>query len=330
MKRLLVSVLSGILCLLLAYTAFANDSTINSVNVIMDTLKGASRCMHYRVVGLCFWLKCSSVECHVKPTLKLDQYLPDAVVSVFNKPMDNPWWFAQHVIDPGMYQVGKAEIKHSSHFNMGYGDEPDNSKRDINNRFHEVDIIGNPALVILSGYDFMLPSAALPYKPYYSSLLDAYAWRFPALERFYPGSLVPGLHDVGKIILHDWGPVYPRNGYVDQPDDAKAAAVDALRASTIVTATGQPHLYIPLSNTCGDHCLADSVKENSKLSRYQMIYPKTENQCIVFGGSDITSLHPWETDASKKGNDRYVWILWRHYHGCVPDQDGKYLGSINF
>jgi integrating conjugative element protein (TIGR03756 family) len=330
MKKLLLSFMLGLSCLLSVYNAYASDSTINTVNVVADTVQGMSSCMHYKIVGLCFWLKCSTFECHVETTLKLDQYLPDAVVSVYTKPTSNPWWYAKHIADPAFYLAGKAEINHTTHLHMGFGDEHSNTQRDINNKFHEVDIIGNPALAFLNGYDVMLASAATPYVPYYSSLLDAYAWRFPALEQFYPGSLIPGLHEVGTFILHDWGPVYPRNGYVNQPDDAKAAAVDALRASTIVTSIGQPHLYMPLSNSCGVHCSANPVKENSKLAQYQMIYPKAENQCTVFGGSDITSAQPWETDASVKGHDRYVWILWRHYHGCVQAHGAKYLGSINF
>jgi integrating conjugative element protein (TIGR03756 family) len=283
--------------------------------------------MHYKIVGLCFWQKAWYSPPTV--TLKLDQYLPDAVVSVYTKPTNNPWFFAKDIEDPAFYQAGKIEFKTMTHNNMGFGDEHDNTQRDYNNRFHEVDIIGNPALIFFSGHDVMLPSSAKPYEPYYSSLFDSYAWRFPALERFYPGSIIPGLHDVGTLILHDWGPIYPRNGYVNQPDDAKAAAVDALRASTIVTADGQPHLYHRLSNNCGNHCHAYAVKENSKDTQYQMIYPNIENQCVVFGGSDITSLHPWEADASTKGKNRYVWILWRHYHGCVPGS-GHYIGSIDF
>lgn len=334
MKKLLLGLMFSTLslfCLLTTCNAFADDSTINSINIVTDTFRGIPQCMHYRVVGMCFWKVCSTFECHIETTLKVDQYLPDAVVSVYTKPTNNPWWFAKTVSDPVFYQAGQEELKQftQSNFGMGYGDEHDSSQRDINNKFHEVDIFGNPALVFL-GYDVMLQSAAVPYAPYYSSLFDAYAWRFPALEKFYPGSLIPGIHDVGTLIIHDWGPVYPRNGYVNQPDDAKAAAVNALRASTIITELAQPHLYMPLLNNCGEHCSADPVKENSKLSQYQMIYPKAETQCTVFGGSDIGRLQPWETDASTKGNNRYVWILWRHYHGCVQDHGGDYLGSIDF
>jgi len=328
-KKWLTSLLFAVGSLLPMVNANASD-TMNSFKVVDATLTGLSHCLHYKIKGLCFWWHCSITGCAVETTLKVDHYLPDVVVSSYTQPNNNPWWFAQHVEDPAFYQGGKIQIQQSTHFTMGSGDEHDNSLRDLNNKFHEVDIIGNPILSLLSHNKLLLPSAAKPYTPYYSSLMDAYAWRFPALERFYPGSFIPGIHEVGAFLLHDWGPVYPRNGYVNQPDDAKAAAVVALRASTIVTATEQPHVYQPLSNQCGDHCHAYPVTENSNNAQYQMIYPKTEKHCVVFGGSDITHAHPWETDATTQGHRRYVWVLWRRYHGCIPDKDTTYLGSVDF
>ena len=307
------------------------ESTISSVDIAEDTFKGISKCMHYHITGMCFWMQCSITGCYVKTTLKVDQYVPDAVVSVYTHHDNNPWGFVKDIEDPVFYKAGQAEMSHFTHFNLGAGgDENDDSHKDINNKFHEVDIIGNPALIVLNGINILMPSTAKPFVPYYSSLADAYAWRFPALERFYPGSIIPGLDDVGTIILHDWGSVYPRNGYVNQPDDAKAGAVAAVRASTIITGIGQPHVYMPLSNNCGDHCRAYPIKANSADTQFQMIYPKEKNQCIVFGGSDITSLTPWEADAAVDGHHRYVWILWRHYHGCIPKPGATYLGSVNF
>lgn len=329
MKKTLQSFVLCGLCLLSVNKALA-DSTIHSVNIIQDTLQALPSCIHYKITGMCYWLSCSGVACKITTSLKLDHYLPDAVVSVYTQPNNDPWLFTKIVDDPIFYQAGKTVFQQLTHFKMSYGDEHNNSRRDLNNKFHEVDVVGNPALLFLKVHELLLPSVATMYFPYYSSLLDAYAWRFPALERFYPGSVVPGLHDVGKIILHDWGSVYPRNGYVNQPDDAKAAAVIALRASTIITQSAQPHLYSPLSNSCGDHCSVDPVKENSVNAQFQMIYPTAEKQCIVFGASDINQTTPWQTEAAIQGNNRYVWILWRHYHGCAPVQNAKYLGSINF
>lgn len=327
MNRFVIKTICSFICVLMSYTAFAAGE-IDDAQIVSDTIQGMSSCIHYKVVGLCFWQKTWYTP--PKPTLKLDQYLPDTVVSVYTKPDNNPWWLASHVIDLAADKAGQTEIQDTTHFQMGYGDSHENSGLDINNRFHEVDIIGNPALVIFGHLgEVMLPSAAKPYSPYYLSLLDAYLWRFPGLERFYPGALIPGVHDVGMIVLHDWGPVFPRNGYVDQPDDAKAGAVAAQRASDIITKMGEPHLYFPLSNVCGDHCKADPVAENSKQVEYQMIYPKVEKSCMIFGQSDAGSLQPWGMDAAQTGNNRYVWVMWRHYHGCVPGH-GKYIGSIDF
>ncbi len=328
MKKLFLSVVIGMAGCVQTYPVLANDTTIDSVDVVQRTLSGVSNCMHYKVTGLCFWWKCSVWGCGVHSTLKLDQYLPDTVVSVYTQPKNNPFSFAQ-TIDPAFYQAGQAQLKQTTSFNMGFGDQSANDHQEMNNKFHEVDIIGNPVLTILSGYGIFLPSAATPYVPYYSSLLDAYAWRFPAAERVYPGSMIPGLHEVGTLLVNDWGPVYPRNGYVNQPDDVKAAAVNALRASTIITTDTQPHLYQRLSNSCGSHCNADVIVENSPVVQYQLIYPNVENQCVIFGSSTISNLQPWEADAPAKGDDRYVWVLWRHYEGCIQGS-GHYIGSVDF
>lgn len=329
-KKLMLASILLFLSIDFSGAAIANN-TVHSVDIVEGTLKGLPHCLHYQVVGVCFWLRCSATGCDVETTPKINQYLPDAVVSVYTQHNNNPWWFAKHLEDPAFYRAGQIEMRHLIGFNLGAGgDEPDQTRRDINNKFHEVDIIGNPALAVIDHEPGMLPSTAIPFMPYYSSLLDAYAWRFPGLERFYPGSLIPGLDDVGVMVLHDWAQLYPRNGYVNQPDDAKAGAVDAIRAATIITALGQPHLYAPLSNHCGSHCKAYPAKANSKNTEFQMIYPDIQTQCMVFGGSDFTNPRSWETKASIKGHDRYIWVLWRRYHGCLPDPGAKYLSSVNF
>lgn len=299
------------------------DTAIHTSNIIQDTLKGSPNCLHYKVIGTCFWLRCGIKGCHVETTLKVQHYLPDLVVTVFTRANNNPWHFAKTVIDPEAYQVGKLQIKKIDGMNLGFGDEHDNSMRDLNDRFHEVDIIGNPALPIFKKLLKFLPSTARPFKPYYSSLLDAQNWRFLGVERYYPASQIPTMDDIGTPILNDWGNLYPRTGFVNQPNAVKAAAVDALRAADIITLKVQPHLYFHLSNHCGTHCHAAKIKINSNLTQFQMVYPNVENQCVIFGKNDLPS------SIAMKGQDRYVWILWRFYHGCLPDAGAKYLSDIN-
>ncbi|MNE94609.1 TraU protein [compost metagenome] len=64
--------------------------------------------------------------------------------------------------------------------------------------------------------------------PYYLSTLDSLAWRHGIPETFYPEALMPGIREVGRQASGNmWGNVYPRQGFLVQPDDFKAAAVMA-------------------------------------------------------------------------------------------------------
>ena len=305
--------------------SYADDDTINTASIVTDTLQATSSCIHYKVTGLCFWLHGWPFPT-VSATLKLDHYLPDLVATVFTQKDNDPWFYAQRILDPVFYKAGQIEIQQKAQTNIGFGQSHDTSAKDTNDRYHEIDVIGNPALSVFHWGSIILLTQASPFKPYYSSLLDAYAWRYPALEKYYPSSWIPGLHDIGVPVLHDWGQLYPRNGFVPNLDDAKAAAVNVMRATNIITQTTQPHIYHSTSDSCGSHCDIDRVKENDEGTRFQLIYPEVQSTCMTFGHSDITSIHPWGSKYSEEGHDRYIYIVWRHYHGCVPGP-GTYIGS---
>ncbi|MBX9706107.1 MAG: TraU family protein, partial [Gammaproteobacteria bacterium] len=183
LKKLLLSTVLSTGCIFTSHSLLADgaNDTIDSVSVVSNTLQGLSQCLQYKVVGSCLWMRCTPLGCETEHTLKVDHYLPDAVVTVYTQHDNNPWWFAQNVADPLFYQAGQAQLQHLTSFNLGSGQETDNSPQDINDKFHEVDIIGNPALSVLSSgsSSTLLGSTATPYVPYYSSLLDAYLWRFP-------------------------------------------------------------------------------------------------------------------------------------------------------
>jgi integrating conjugative element protein (TIGR03756 family) len=158
-------------------------------------------------------------------------------------------------------------------------------------------------------------------------LLDAYAWRTPAIEMaMFPQNLIPGIHIVGSL-FDNWGSVYPRTGFIQQPADAKAAAVIAERAADIATQANQPHVYNTLpSGSCGHDCTVNSAQENNSNTQWQMVYPIEETTCSSFGQNDLASPTPWGSDAAQQGNGNYTWILWRQYQGCIQ-VDGKFLGS---
>lgn len=312
-------------------SADAKGNEISDLTITQATLEGVTSCLHYKITGICFWLDCSSGTCNVITTNKVEHLLPDTVVSVCRGNGMNPWQYANTIVDPLAYQLGQAQVKCITGFDMGYGDANTNSVHDTDTHFKEVDVIGNPAISIFTSHDkIFLPSQAKPYQPYYLSMQDALAWRSSLTEMFYPASFTPGLHEMGSFPFNDWGPIYPRTGFMNQPNDAKAAALAAQRAADIATRSGQPHLYLPLDSSCGDHCHATEVKENDSKTQWQMVYPYLQTQCVIFGANDVLNPTPWGSDAAEKGHGNYVWLLWRDYQGCIPAPGAKYIGETDF
>lgn len=321
-------------CIIAAIIFSSNSfaAPLNTSTVIKASVEAAPHCLHYKVTGLCFWMHCHGIFCKFATTLKVDHYLPDAVVSVYRQKGDNPWDYGKAALDPLAYKAGNAQTESAYGIPLGGGNTPVNTVHDSNNHFKEVDIVGNPALLAYRSLGLLLlPSAAAPFHPYYLSMSDSLAWRSALLEMFYPASVVPGLHEVGSFPFNDWGPIYPRTGFVNQPNDAKAAAVAAQRAADLATKTAQPHLYWPLpSGGNGDHRSIKAVTENSDdTAKWQMVYPIESHQCEIFGVNDVTNPKPWGSVAMQKTKGNYSWILWRHYQGCIPSK-GHVISVINW
>ncbi|HEX4045125.1 MAG TPA: TIGR03756 family integrating conjugative element protein [Gammaproteobacteria bacterium] len=310
---------------------FANASiALTTPSIIQSTLQALPDCLQHRIIGMCYWLKCGKLGCHVTTTLKVDHYLPDAVVTVYQKYQSNPWDYANKVIDTPAYQLGNTQFKTQTNIDLGHGNQSTSVPTEQNTHFKEVDVVGHPAAVgILQKLNpLLMPSVAKPFFPYYVSLADAYMWRSPAIEAMrYPQNLIPGVRVVGSL-LNNWGSVYPRTGFLVQPNDAKAAAVIAQRAVDIAAQANQSHIYTVLtSGSCGEDCKISEIKENNKDTQWQMIYPIVDKSCRSFGANDLTQFLPWGTEAANKGSGNYVWVLWRRYQGCIS-ANGKYLGSV--
>ncbi len=48
-------------------------------------------CLDYRIVGTCFFLVCEIFECHIETTARISHFLPDVVVSSYQRTSENPW-----------------------------------------------------------------------------------------------------------------------------------------------------------------------------------------------------------------------------------------------
>ena len=313
-KRLLIC-----LCLILTTLARADGSQINSGTIIKDTLSALPKCLHYHVpIHFCIWI---SEWGEINTTPIVSHYLPDLVVSVFIKPYDNPWFEVNKLVDSVGQPIQKVIIKSATGIEVGSGNHTLINQHEQNVIFKESDVIGNPALALIPEHG-LLPSTATPWLPYFQSMSDSLLWRGISPAALPEEGIAIGLnavHHVGTG-LGNWGGIYPHEGKVISNNDVKGSAVIAQRASDLVTSRSEyGHVYKHLSTSCGEHCSAAPIQENSKETYFQMIYPVTQNDCSILGSDDSYS------SSMQNPEGAYVWIVWRHYEGCA-DGDGQYWG----
>ncbi|EGT5658704.1 TIGR03756 family integrating conjugative element protein [Citrobacter braakii] len=273
-------------------------------------------CVQYQIVGVCYWLFCSPFGCSVRTSVKVRHFRPDLVVSAYSVTGQNPWTEMSPLSSPlpGIAEAGgdtnlRAVGQHSKV------------------RFKNADAIGFPAGDALanffSQFGYVCTPSSQPFLPYFLSTLDSLAWRSGVPEMFYPQALTPGLREVSKD-GDMWGNVYPRAGALSQTHDYKAGAVIAQRAADLVTRSGQPHVYLPLTASSHDgYWSPDPVAEgDSNNHQWQMLVPKKSASCAIFPDGSSTDSY-----ADKLAEDgAYVWTLWRPYK-CCPRRGQTFLGS---
>lgn len=308
----------------------ASASPVNILDITKNVIEAAldnpfGNYLNYGIHGICVWGHWGWLGPYTTTTLEVNEFLPDAVITVYNGYGQNPWFYAQKIIDPAAHELGQVQAK------TDYGTSSASSGNDMSLKFKEVDIIGNPALLtFFNQLPFaFISSQATPFKPYYSSLSDAYLWRSPTADMLtHPQDLIPGVRTEGDLIAQ-WGSIFPRTGFINQMGDYKAAAVLALRAADIATNSGQSHVYIPLhSGSCGHACHVWPSHENDFNNvKFQEIYPKEDISAKKrFGVDDAGQIGMYGQDQYEKSHGNYVFVMWRHYRGCVQS-DGTYLFS---
>ena len=250
----LMSLTTGMVILLLGVgsaQAFDAPSTTLSTPEIMASLTPDPSCLNYCVTGVCVWLKCSLTGCRIRTSPRVSHYNPDLVVSVYDQPGNNPWAEAEWLISHWEKQMANVLVGlfHGTDAGGGHRTEGGNTSTDQSLRFKEATAIGHPlsSLSQAGGQTGLFcPSEATAFVPYFSSSFDSLTWRLGLPEMLYLHNLLPGRRVVGAGIWQQWGSVWPRTGFINQKDDAKAAAVVAQRVGNIVTQSHQPHVYVPL------------------------------------------------------------------------------------
>ena len=321
-QRLNVFVLAVVLQAPLA----SHAATITTPGIVAQTTAATFACMRWTPVGVCFWLHCSWTGCRVRSSVKVGHYNPDLVVSVYNELGGNPW--AEIRATLGLAQRAAATGVLGALLpvpidSAGNRTEGSNERRDHRNLvFREADVIGHPLATlsgVVAGVGLVCASQTASFVPYFQSGLDAFAWRHELPEIVYPASWIPGLREVGGGPLQTWGSVYPRTGWTTQAEEPKAAAVTAQRAGDIVTRAGQPHLYSPLTGPSPDGQRVWPpgllVETDARTGTWQMLAPRAEATCGVFGSDDRANLTGWGGGRVDAAGD-YVWTLWRPYQCC--------------
>ena len=77
-------------------SAYAETKTINTAKIVAAA--ASASCIDYRLVGVCFWLRCTSNGCDVETSPKIGHHNPDLVVSAHNGIGNNPWTEANSIV----------------------------------------------------------------------------------------------------------------------------------------------------------------------------------------------------------------------------------------
>lgn len=270
-------------------------------------------CLAYRVVGICFWLLCTPFGCTVRTATKVRHFIPELVVSSYATTGNNPWTEMATLSSPISGAEGGGNLI------------TPNTQRNNLPRFKNVDGIGHPggwaATQLASQSGYACASGATAFMPYYLSTLDSLAWRHGIPESLYPESLMPGIREIGRQASGNmWGNVYPRQGFLVQPDDFKAAAVMAQRAGDVITRNWQPHVYVPLTPAKRDGYWPPGpiVENDASTHKWQLLYPQVQPTCAIFPSGPVQS-----------ADGGYAWSLWRPY-SCCKREGQTFLFSIDF
>ena len=337
--------------LILLLSPLLSAETFTTAEIVSRSV--SKNCLDWRVIGICFWLKCSP-RCRIRTSPKIQHNLPDLVATAY--PYKSPW-----------LEMQISSISNIYDSVISGGDVSRQQRKSSQIKFREIEVIGNPAAQFrnIFGVSFLCKSQTKPLYRYFSSQntpQNIIPWRGQGLDLGKSETWIPGAREIGTWPTNTWGSIYPRVGYIVQTEDPKAAAVLAQRAIDVVTREGQGFSYTPLGHTGYRHHTwgdpkAKTEKEctetggkwqppnpisgytkglcmtrrsvqwmppsDEKADKWQMISPVVNQQCETFGLDGAWS------DGKESSDGNYAFNYWRNYKCCIP-RSGKYIGSKEF
>lgn len=315
--------------------AFANDGpqpphTINSLDIAQAVMPHMLQYMHFKLIGICAWWKCHGIYCSIHITPELDEYLPDLIVSSYTGQGNDPYWEASQM-DKLAYPAGdkllhtvisaKTGINSKADLANGNVSTVSNTDHYSSLRTKSVDIVGSPMFIFHIPFMTLRSDTSWLF-PYYQSDLDTLG-RLGFAEFIRPETFTPTNY-IGDNFLNHWSYEFPRTMTVNVYNDFKASVVAAQRAADIVTNHNALHTVKSTANSCGKNCVVSNVIEEQKDDHelWQEVYPN--NKHIQPGASDLSTVVSTGNADAQQGNNNYVFVLWRHYRGCVQS-DGRLI-----
>lgn len=308
------------LTMIIPTSLWADDSPPGSVNLIKIAIAGEKHFRKYsnwHIVGYCIWKQSHWYGPTFSSTLEISEYIPDLVVTVYNEYGDNPWTLANDTLDPIVHKMANKVIEKVVGYQLTNGRSQGTTRRMGNNAVttKSVDVIGSPINMV------RVPKASLrrdttTLKPYFHSDLDAIPDRTGIAEDIRSETWNPFSHYIGSNFANHWGYEFPRSMTVDNNNDYKASVIIAQHAADIVTNKNRLHVTRSTNNSCGSKCTVANVIDNDgDHDKWQEVYPHDHH--VHVGRSDKGSTKPIGHADIKAGHGNYVFLVWRHYRGCV-------------
>jgi integrating conjugative element protein (TIGR03756 family) len=316
----------------------SNSSSVDTVDIIDSSF--SMSCFNWRISGGCVWMKVTAFppSVQIKPSVKVSHSIPDVVISVYGEKGKNTWDFMSFTDDWADSVNGALGFAFSGG-NSAKKDGGSQSQSRVAYKFGTA--IGNPLASIYGQgfFDYAVCKAGTTsFMPYFNSNLDNMLWRTGGFETFTHllNIITPGKSKIGErtqgeeyLFRSLWGNIYPRTGYVSHVDDYKVAAVVASRIASLSSAEDFNHVGISINADSElGYWPAGEVEEwDSASGKYQMLHPKQENSCHLFGHKITTAANPVSDNYEDRRdvNGNYAWNLWREYTCCR--KEGQYLIS---
>lgn len=130
---------------LLAVTPAA-QAEITTPQILTRTIQAYPSCLKYKVKGVCFFLHCGWTGCSIRTSIRIEHFVPDAIVSTYNSATLHPWIEVGKPVSAAMAAVGQAMLATPIPLDAAANNAREDTEMAT---FKSADAYGNPAGMIL-------------------------------------------------------------------------------------------------------------------------------------------------------------------------------------